>query len=160
MSRIYIGNLPSDVRKEEVEKLFDKYGPIRALDVKLSRDGRGPAYAFLEYQDPRDADDAQRARGSCLWILCRVVLCLTGTVILTMIIAGSPTPCMQTATTLAGPASAWRWRREATSARLRAARRAAPATACGSWACPPQHPGRCDVNSDRWRYRRWTDRMN
>ena len=31
------------------------------MDVKSSRDG-GPAYAFIEYSSPRDADDAGRGR--------------------------------------------------------------------------------------------------
>jgi RNA recognition motif-containing protein len=25
-ARVYVGNLPGDVRKDELEKLFDKYG--------------------------------------------------------------------------------------------------------------------------------------
>ena len=52
-SRIYIGNLPSDVRTREVEDLFEKYGKIVDVDIKLPRSGGGPAYAFLEYDDPR-----------------------------------------------------------------------------------------------------------
>ena len=37
-------------------------GRIKALDIKLGRDDRAPAYAFIEMEDPRDADDAVRGR--------------------------------------------------------------------------------------------------
>ena len=52
-SRIYIGNLPEDVRSREVEDIFDKYGKILDVDIKLPRSGGGPAFAFLEFDDPR-----------------------------------------------------------------------------------------------------------
>jgi len=57
-ARIYIGNLPSDVRDSEVEDVFARYGRIRSLDIKS---GGGRAFAFVEYDDSRDADDAVRA---------------------------------------------------------------------------------------------------
>ena len=37
MARVYVGNLPDDVRKSEIEDLFKKYGPIRDIEVKLPR---------------------------------------------------------------------------------------------------------------------------
>ena len=53
-SRIYVGNLPGDVRSREVEDLFETYGKIRDVDIKLPRgDNGGPAFAFLEFDDPR-----------------------------------------------------------------------------------------------------------
>ena len=52
-SRIYIGNLPDDVRPREVEDIFSKYGKIVNVDIKLGRGGRGPAFAFMEFEDPR-----------------------------------------------------------------------------------------------------------
>ena len=33
---VYVGNLPSDVRRSEVEDLFAKYGRIRCQDTALS----------------------------------------------------------------------------------------------------------------------------
>ncbi|KAM1198974.1 hypothetical protein ACFX2G_010453 [Malus domestica] len=53
---IYVGNLPGDIRMREVEDLFLKYGPIVDIDLKIPP--RPPGYAFVEYEDPRDADDA------------------------------------------------------------------------------------------------------
>merc|ERR1712212_1084597 len=61
-SRIYIGNLPANVRNADVEDLFEKYGRITECDLKLPRNGDGPAFAFVQYEDPRDAADAIRGR--------------------------------------------------------------------------------------------------
>jgi len=59
-TRIYAGNFPSDIREREIEDLFEKYGRIRDLNL---RGGRGGApFAFIEYDDARDADDAVRGR--------------------------------------------------------------------------------------------------
>ncbi|KAL6725310.1 hypothetical protein ANCDUO_27696 [Ancylostoma duodenale] len=58
-TRIYVGNLPPDVREKDIEDIFAKYGKIRFVDIK---GGRGPLYAFVEFEDSRDADDAVRGR--------------------------------------------------------------------------------------------------
>lgn len=34
MSRIYVGNLPMDVRERELDDLFYKYGRIRDIEIK------------------------------------------------------------------------------------------------------------------------------
>ncbi|KAL3538180.1 hypothetical protein ACH5RR_001546 [Cinchona calisaya] len=57
---IYVGNLPGDIRESEVEDLFYKYGHIVDIDLKIPP--RPPGYAFVEFEDPRDADDAIRGR--------------------------------------------------------------------------------------------------
>ncbi|KAJ7973331.1 putative Arginine/serine-rich splicing factor [Quillaja saponaria] len=57
---IYVGNLPGDIRMREVEDLFYKYGAIVDIDLKVPP--RPPGYAFVEFEDPRDADDAIRYR--------------------------------------------------------------------------------------------------
>lgn len=59
MSRVYCGNLPNDVKDREVDDLFYKYGRIR--DVHVVRRDR-TAFAFVEYSDYRDAEDAVRGR--------------------------------------------------------------------------------------------------
>merc|ERR1712141_363850 len=58
-SRIYVGNLPPDIRTKDIEDLFYKYGKIAFIDLK---NRRGPPFAFVEFEDPRDADDAVYAR--------------------------------------------------------------------------------------------------
>ncbi|KAL9447262.1 hypothetical protein AB3S75_014854 [Citrus x aurantiifolia] len=57
---LYVGNLPGDTRMREVEDLFYKYGPIVDIDLKIPP--RPPGYAFVEFEDYRDAEDAIRGR--------------------------------------------------------------------------------------------------
>ncbi|XXG79244.1 hypothetical protein AAC387_Pa09g0357 [Persea americana] len=57
---LYVGNLPGDVREREVEDLFYKYGPIVEIDLKIPP--RPPGYAFVEFEDAHDAEDAIRGR--------------------------------------------------------------------------------------------------
>ncbi|RDX70574.1 Serine/arginine-rich splicing factor SR30, partial [Mucuna pruriens] len=57
---IYVGNLPGDVCLREVEDLFYKYGPIVDIDLKIPP--RPPGYAFVEFEDARDAEDAIQYR--------------------------------------------------------------------------------------------------
>ncbi|KAM9812516.1 serine/arginine-rich splicing factor 1A isoform X1 [Syngnathus typhle] len=58
--RIYVGNLPPDIRTKDVEEVFYKYGNIRDIDLKNRRGG--PPFAFIEFEDPRDAGDAVYGR--------------------------------------------------------------------------------------------------
>eukprot|EP00602_Paraphysomonas_sp_CaronLab_P010238 CAMPEP_0185017486 /NCGR_PEP_ID=MMETSP1103-20130426/430_1 /TAXON_ID=36769 /ORGANISM="Paraphysomonas bandaiensis, Strain Caron Lab Isolate" /LENGTH=227 /DNA_ID=CAMNT_0027546915 /DNA_START=59 /DNA_END=743 /DNA_ORIENTATION=+ len=58
--RIYVGNLPMDIREREIEDLFYKYGRIRDIDLKTP--SRPPAYAFVSFEYQDDADDAIRGR--------------------------------------------------------------------------------------------------
>ncbi|XP_054718435.1 serine/arginine-rich splicing factor 1B-like [Uloborus diversus] len=57
--RIYVGNLPPDIRTKDIEDLFYKFGKITFIDLK---NRRGPPFAFVEFEDPRDAEDAVQAR--------------------------------------------------------------------------------------------------
>ncbi|XP_071946332.1 serine/arginine-rich splicing factor 1B-like [Antedon mediterranea] len=57
--RIYVGNLPPDIREKDIEDIFYKYGDIADIDLKNKR---GPPFAFVEFQDKRDAEDAVNAR--------------------------------------------------------------------------------------------------
>uniref|UniRef100_K3WQS6 RRM domain-containing protein n=1 Tax=Globisporangium ultimum (strain ATCC 200006 / CBS 805.95 / DAOM BR144) TaxID=431595 RepID=K3WQS6_GLOUD len=58
MARVFVGNLPPDTREQDLEKKFDKFGRIRSIQIKFPQ--RPPAFAFIEYEDERDADDAVR----------------------------------------------------------------------------------------------------
>lgn len=51
-ARIYVGNLPPDIRSKELETMFEKYGKVIKVDVKHGT-GRGPPFAFIEYDDHR-----------------------------------------------------------------------------------------------------------
>ncbi len=50
---LYIGNLNKDVSKRDIEGVFDKYGRLLRCDIK---DNYGNVYAFLEFEDSRDAE--------------------------------------------------------------------------------------------------------
>ncbi|KAF5770810.1 putative transcription factor interactor and regulator CCHC(Zn) family [Helianthus annuus] len=51
-TRLYVGHLASRTRSRDLEDIFSRYGRIRDVDMK--RD-----FAFVEFKDPRDADDAR-----------------------------------------------------------------------------------------------------
>ena len=53
--RVYVGNLPSTAEKSEVEREFKRYGSVR--DVWVARNP--PGFAFIEFDDPRDAEVCQ-----------------------------------------------------------------------------------------------------
>ncbi|XP_065200147.1 RNA-binding protein 1-like isoform X2 [Planococcus citri] len=54
--KVYIGNLGDSASKHEIESTFNKYGPLK--NVWIARNP--PGFAFVEYEDPRDAEDAVR----------------------------------------------------------------------------------------------------
>ncbi|KAI5299687.1 hypothetical protein KEM56_003036, partial [Ascosphaera pollenicola] len=49
-TRLYLGNLPRDVSKQELEDLFTDYGKI--TDTKIMN-----GFGFVEFEDPMDAKD-------------------------------------------------------------------------------------------------------
>lgn len=55
--KVYVGNLGSSASKHEVESAFGKYGPLR--NVWVARNP--PGFAFVEFEDKRDAEDAVRS---------------------------------------------------------------------------------------------------
>mmetsp|Transcript_41905 Transcript_41905/g.78391 ORF Transcript_41905/g.78391 Transcript_41905/m.78391 type:complete len:178 (-) Transcript_41905:410-943(-) len=55
-SKVYVGNLDSRVTERELEDEFMKFGTLRSVWVAR----KPPGFAFIEFQDPRDADDACR----------------------------------------------------------------------------------------------------
>ncbi|KAH7832922.1 hypothetical protein Vadar_001347 [Vaccinium darrowii] len=56
MSRVYVGNLDPRVSERELEDEFRVYGVLRSVWVAR----RPPGYAFIEFDDKRDALDAIR----------------------------------------------------------------------------------------------------
>lgn len=52
--KVYVGNLGENGRKDELEREFKKYG--RLHDVWVARNP--PGFAFVEFEDQRDAKDA------------------------------------------------------------------------------------------------------
>lgn len=56
MARVYVGNLDSRVDERDLEDEFRLYGVLRSVWVAR----RPPGYAFVEFDDRRDALDAIR----------------------------------------------------------------------------------------------------
>ncbi|CAN4123973.1 unnamed protein product [Withania somnifera] len=56
MSRVYVGNLDSRITERDLEDEFRIYGVLRSVWVAR----RPPGYAFIEFDDRRDALDAVR----------------------------------------------------------------------------------------------------
>merc|ERR1719461_1076921 len=54
--KVYIGNLGNNASKYDLEDAFGKYGPLR--NVWVARNP--PGFAFVEFEDPRDAEDSVR----------------------------------------------------------------------------------------------------
>lgn len=55
--KVYVGNLGSSCSKTEIETAFNKYGVLR--NVWVARNP--PGFAFVEFEDSRDAEDSVRA---------------------------------------------------------------------------------------------------
>ncbi|KAJ3602441.1 hypothetical protein NHX12_030196 [Muraenolepis orangiensis] len=54
--KVYVGNLGSNGNKTELERSFGYYGPLRSVWVARNP----PGFAFVEFEDARDANDAVR----------------------------------------------------------------------------------------------------
>lgn len=52
--KVYVGNLGNNGNKTELESAFGYYGPLRSVWVARNP----PGFAFVEFEDPRDANDA------------------------------------------------------------------------------------------------------
>ncbi|KAF4799707.1 hypothetical protein TURU_052757 [Turdus rufiventris] len=83
-TKVYVGNLGTGAGKGELERAFSYYGPLRTVWIARNP----PGFAFVEFEDPRDAEDAVRGldgkyvslsfllkvlrenRGLFLWSLC------------------------------------------------------------------------------------------
>jgi len=56
---LFIGNLPYMFRERDVAEVFERCGRIRNVTVGVNRrTGQSKGYAFVEFEDRRDAEDA------------------------------------------------------------------------------------------------------
>ncbi|KAL1430868.1 hypothetical protein MTO96_014726 [Rhipicephalus appendiculatus] len=56
MTRIFVGGLGDNMAKDDLEREFGKYGRLNQVWVAQNP----PGFAFLEFDDDRDADEAIR----------------------------------------------------------------------------------------------------
>uniref|UniRef100_A0A8C2K5K9 Serine/arginine-rich splicing factor 3 n=1 Tax=Cyprinus carpio TaxID=7962 RepID=A0A8C2K5K9_CYPCA len=66
--KVYVGNLGNSGNKTELERAFGYYGPLRSVWVARNP----PGFAFVEFEDPRDAADAVRELDGRTLCGCRV----------------------------------------------------------------------------------------
>uniref|UniRef100_A0A0N5B1J4 RRM domain-containing protein n=1 Tax=Syphacia muris TaxID=451379 RepID=A0A0N5B1J4_9BILA len=52
--KVYVGGLPQDATTQELEAAFNRFGRLRKVWVAR----RPPGFAFVEFEDSRDAEDA------------------------------------------------------------------------------------------------------
>lgn len=55
--KVYVGDLGNDASAGELEEAFKPYGPLKKVWVAR----KPPGFAFVEFEDPRDAEDAAKA---------------------------------------------------------------------------------------------------
>ncbi|XP_067441935.1 uncharacterized protein [Thunnus thynnus] len=66
-TKVYVGNLGTGAGKGELERAFGYYGPLRTVWIARNP----PGFAFVEFEDPRDADDAVRGLdGRSVGVVC------------------------------------------------------------------------------------------
>uniref|UniRef100_G1QGF9 RRM domain-containing protein n=1 Tax=Myotis lucifugus TaxID=59463 RepID=G1QGF9_MYOLU len=66
--KVYVGNLGNNGDKTELERAFGYYGPLRSVWVARNP----PGFAFVEFEDHRDAADAVRDLDGRTLCGCRV----------------------------------------------------------------------------------------
>ncbi|XP_070538978.1 probable splicing factor, arginine/serine-rich 6 [Ptychodera flava] len=54
-AQLFVGRLSKQTRQRDLENIFTHYGRLSRCDIKY---GSGMAYAFVDYEDRRDAEDA------------------------------------------------------------------------------------------------------
>lgn len=60
---VYVGNLTDEVRERDLGDLFDKYGKIIHIEIKLPP--RPPNFAFIEFGDWRYVWEKQSFQSGC-----------------------------------------------------------------------------------------------
>ncbi|KAF9971064.1 hypothetical protein BGZ73_006025, partial [Actinomortierella ambigua] len=56
---LYVGNLPYTYRESDVDEMFKRFGKINKVTVVLDQyTGRNKGFAFVEFDDRKDAEDA------------------------------------------------------------------------------------------------------
>lgn len=55
-TKVYVGDLGPNGNKQELEKEFERFGALKSVWVARNP----PGFAFVEFEDPHDAEDAIR----------------------------------------------------------------------------------------------------
>jgi len=63
-AQLFIGRLPRETRRGDLEDVFKRYGRVTRCDVRM---GSATAYAFVDFDDHRDAEDALKSENGRDW---------------------------------------------------------------------------------------------
>ncbi|CAJ0757338.1 16546_t:CDS:2, partial [Entrophospora sp. SA101] len=56
---LYVGNIPYTFHENDVADMFERYGRLRKVTVQIDNyTGRNKGFAFVEFEDRKDAEDA------------------------------------------------------------------------------------------------------
>ena len=56
---IFVANFDEDIREDDLEELFEKYGPVRNVTIWFnSRTNQSDGWGFVEISDDSDAERA------------------------------------------------------------------------------------------------------
>ncbi|KAF8195410.1 hypothetical protein BJ912DRAFT_956851 [Pholiota molesta] len=58
---VYVAGLSRFTTKADLEKLFATYGPVKDVRIALEDNGHAKGFAFVEFEDPKDAQSALAA---------------------------------------------------------------------------------------------------
>ena len=58
--KVYVGNLGNSASRRELEDAFAEFGTLKSVWVARNP----PGFAFVEFEEPRDARDAVKALNS------------------------------------------------------------------------------------------------
>ena len=57
---LFLKNLPHNSTSQEICELFNKYGRVVSFKLKQNRDGQCLGYGYVQFEDPREAENAIR----------------------------------------------------------------------------------------------------
>jgi len=55
---LFLKNLPQNSTSQEICELFSKYGRVMSFKLKQNRDGNCLGYGYVQYEDPKGAEEA------------------------------------------------------------------------------------------------------
>ena len=66
---IYVGNLPYEVEREDLNEVFTEYGAVKRVHIPTDREtGRARGFAFVEMESEADEDKAIATLDGAEWL--------------------------------------------------------------------------------------------
>lgn len=56
---LYVGNLPFNLKEEQIESMFGQYGSVLSVKIIMDRDtGRSKGFGFVEMESDQEGNEA------------------------------------------------------------------------------------------------------